>query len=101
MVLEPWKTPILSHGTQEILKTRITGQQGRNGLLRPSWQSAHFVLRSHPQFTPDLSQLLRYYAFAESGDPVADSIGHQVNLHMSQIEAILPITLYVLGFAFG
>ena len=70
MVLGPWKILILSHGTQEILKTRITGQKGRNGLLRLSWQSAHFVLRLLPQFTPDLSQLSRYYAFARSGDPI-------------------------------
>lgn len=31
----------------------------------------------------------------------ADLMAHQVDLHMSQVQAILPITLYILGFAFG
>jgi len=39
--------------------------------------------------------------FAQSGGFVAGSTAPQVDLHMSQVQAILPITVYILGFAFG
>ena len=31
----------------------------------------------------------------------ADSMAHQADFHISQVQAILPITVYTLGFAFG